>query len=59
MMHQKISMRLASKGVEKLERGEDTSLVSGIFRKDGLPGGGAQYIALLWVMTVGPDSHDG
>ena len=51
MMHQKISTRLASKGVEKFKGGEDTSLVSGIFRNDGFPGGRAQYIALQWVMT--------
>ena len=51
MMHQKVVMSLASKGVEKFEGGEDTSLVSRIFRNDGFPGGMAQYIALQWVIT--------
>ena len=51
MMHQKVIMSLASKGVEKFEGGEDTSLVSRIYRKVGFPGGKAQYIALQWVMT--------
>ena len=51
MMYQKISMSLASKGVENFKEEEDTSLRSGVFRIDGFPGGRAQYIALQWVMT--------
>ena len=51
MMHRKISMRLASKGVEDFKEGEDTWQLSGVFRIDGFLWGRAQYIALQWVMT--------